>query len=174
MFAFVLGTSPLFALVGVATARLSETFRQSFMKIAALLLVFLGLSSLNGILVVLDSPVTFNKIVRPLTYFFSNDRFSSGASSTATVEGIQPVVITVGNNGYAPKNVKVKVGVPVQLTLQTKDTYSCASSFVFKAFNIKLQLGPTDTKTVTFTPTQRGKFQFACSMGMYTGVMEVI
>lgn len=175
MFSFVLGTSPLFALVGVATAKLSETFRQNFMKVAAALLIFLGLSSLNGILVVLDAPVTFAKITQPITYFFSDDRFSSAQSTQpGTVKGSQQVVITVLPNGYSPNRIQVKAGMPVQLTLQTKDTYSCASSFVLKAFNIKMQLGPTDSKTVAFTPTQKGIYPFTCSMGMYSGVLEVI
>jgi len=176
MFFFVLGTSPLFALLGVATAKLSETFQQNFMKVAAASLIFLGLSSLNGVLTVLDSPVTFAKVTRPITYFFSAERFVIAANSvqTATVNGVQPVLINVQSNGYSPNRIKVKAGSPVQLTLQTKDVYSCASSFVFKAFNIKLQLAPNDTQTVAFTPTTKGEYVFTCSMGMYTGVMEVI
>lgn len=176
MFVFVLGTSPVFAAVGVATAKLSETFRQSFMKIAAATLIFLGLSSLNGVLVVLDSPLTFNTVTKPVTYFFSKERFESlGTSAELTGDqSVQRVTLNVKSNGYSPNRFKVKAGIPVELTLQTNDTYSCASSFVFKAFNIRLQLGPTDSQTVTFTPTQAGKYPFSCSMGMYTGVMEVI
>jgi sulfite exporter TauE/SafE/plastocyanin len=176
MFFFVLGTSPLFAVLGVATAKLSETFNQRFMKFAAITLVFLGLSSLNGIATVLDSPITFSKATRPITYFFSDERFSPAGSRTGVTatEGAQQIVIQVQNNGYSPNKIKVKVGVPVELTLQTDGVYSCASSFVFKAFDIRLQLGPTDSKTVSFTPTKKGKFTFTCSMGMYTGTLEVI
>ncbi len=175
LFSFVLGTSPLFALVGVATAKLSETFTKNFMRIAAALLVFLGLSSINGILVVLDSPVTYGKVTQPITYFFSDERFDmEGDTQVVTVEGVQKVLITVEANGYSPNRVKVKAGIPVELTLQTQDTYTCASSFILKAFDIKMQLGPTDSQTVSFTPTKKGKFPFTCSMGMYTGVLEVI
>ncbi len=175
MFFFVLGTSPLFAILGVATAKLSETFNQRFMKFAAITLVFLGLSGLNGIATVLDAPITFSKAARPITYFFSDERFSSVGSSaglTAT-DGVQQIVIQVQNNGYSPNKIKVKVGIPVEMTLQTDGVYSCASSFVFKEFDIRLQLGPTDSKTVSFTPTKKGNYTFTCSMGMYTGVLEV-
>lgn len=175
MFSFVLGTSPLFAIVGVATAKLSETFKQNFMRVAAALLIFLGLSSLNGILTVLDSPLTFAKIIQPVTYFFSDERFTKEDGSVAgTVKGVQQVLINVKPNGYSPNRVQVKAGIPVQLTLQTKDTYSCASSFILKAFDVKMQLAPTDSQTVSFTPAQKGKYPFTCSMGMYTGVLEVI
>lgn len=174
MFFFVLGTSPLFALVGVATAKLSETYKQSFLKLAATILIFLGLSGLNGVLTVLDSPITFNKLTAPIVYYFSDDWIAPANGGEQSQSGVQKVLIEVNSNGYAPSKLKVKAGVPVELTLQSKDAYSCASSFILKAFNIKLQLAPTDSKTITFTPTQKGKYPFTCSMGMYTGVLEVI
>lgn len=179
MGAFVLGTSPVFAIVGIATAKLSETFQKQFMKFAAAALIFLGLSSLNGVLVVLNSPITFETVTSPITYFFSDQRFSSVASGASGSEvsvrnGVQQAVVNVTSSGYSPGSFQVKAGVPVQLTVNTKDVYSCASSFLMKAFNVRMNLGPTDSQTVTFTPTQPGKYQFNCSMGMYRGVMEVI
>lgn len=175
MFSFVLGTSPLFAVVGVATAKLSETFTQSFMKIAATILIFLGLSSFNGILVVLDFPVTFNTITSPITYFFSDERFrNQGPQFVTEINGVQKVVIEAISNGYSPKYIQVKAGIPVELTVQTNNTYSCASYFTFKPFNVDFRLGPNDSQTTVFTPTIPGKYTFTCSMGMYSGVMEVI
>lgn len=177
MAAFVIGTSPLFAVVGIATAKLSETFQARFMKVAALLILFLALSSLNGVLTVLDAPFTFAKITRPVAYFFSSDRFSriaDGTSIPTDAKGVQLALISVASNGYSPQRFTVKVGQPVQLTVQSRDAHSCATGFVFKAFNIKFQLGPNDTKVAQFTPTKKGEYTYTCSMGMYTGVMEVI
>lgn len=171
MFVFVLGTSPLFALVGIATARLSDHYRHRFMKVAAVLLILLGLSSLNGILTVLDAPIAFNKIQQfvapqPLGQKLDNGNLSS--------KNMQQVTIDVKRNGYSPSRIRVKAGVPVQLTLVTNNTYTCASSFVLRAFNIQMQLGPTDRKSVIFTPEKKGQYTFTCSMGMYSGVLEVI
>ena len=173
MFFFVLGTSPIFALIGVMTARLSEKFRATFLKVAAALLIILGISSLNGVLTVLDAPVTLQKITAPVTYFFSSERFAE-TETTAETNGIQKVTIDVTNEGYSPRYMKVKAGVPVELTLSSHDAYSCAVAFTFKEFNIATFLQPTETKVLTFTPTKKGKFTYACSMGMYTGTMEVI
>lgn len=182
--AFVLGTSPLFAIIGVATAKLSEAFHDKFIKFAALALIYLSIVSLNGILVVLNSPLTLETVTHPITYLFSQDRFKddtvvlSGKANTPaaviTQNGVQKVTIQVATNGYEPKTFKVKAGMPVQLTVTTKDTYSCASTFLMKSFGVNLQLAPTDSQTVTFTPTQPGKYPFNCSMGMYKGEMEVI
>ncbi|MBU1034082.1 sulfite exporter TauE/SafE family protein [Patescibacteria group bacterium] len=167
MFFFVLGTLPLFAIVGVATAKLSEAFKQSFMKIAAAILIFLGLSSINGVLTVLNAPVTFSKMTQSITSKQSN-------SQIGTKNGAQQILIQVKSNGYSPNRLQVKAGIPVQLTLQTKNVYTCASFFILKAFNISMQLGPNDSQTVAFTPTKKGRYSFTCSMGMYTGILEVI
>lgn len=176
MFAFVLGTSPLFALVGVATAKLSETWHRQFSKVAAYALIGLALYSLNGVLVVVNSPLTLQTLTKPITYFFSEERFNANATANfAPVEnGVQQVNIGVFNQGYNPRYIKVKKNIPVELTLTSNEAYSCATAFIFREFDIRAFLGPTDAQTFTFTPTETGKFAFSCSMGMYSGVMEVV
>ncbi|MBW7944380.1 sulfite exporter TauE/SafE family protein [Patescibacteria group bacterium] len=177
MFAFVLGTSPIFAFVGIATAKLSEAFRQRFMKLAAWLLIFMGLSGINGVLTVLDFPITFQNLTRPVVYYFSDERLQDmkrNGQLPAQATGVQRVVIQAGNNGYNPTRVRVRAGQPVELTVQSKNSYSCANYFFLKAFQISLELGPNDSKSVTFTPDKPGKYQYSCAMGMYTGIMEVL
>ncbi len=181
MFAFVLGTSPLFAFIGVATAKLSETWNKYFTKIASYLLIAMAVYSINGVLLVLNSPITLQNMVQPVTYFFSDERFTGEGSNRqvgkdqAVIEnGVQKVTIVAQNSGYIPSYFSVKKGVPVELTVQSMDVYSCAADFVFKEFGISVFLGPTDSKSFTFTPTKKGKFTYSCSMGMYSGVMEVL
>lgn len=174
MFAFVLGTSPLFMILGVATAKLSEGWNEKFSKFAAYSLVIMAVYSVNGVLLVLDSPVTVQKIVRPITYFFSDERFESSASRINVEEGVQQVEIQILNNGYNPRSIKVRKGIPVKLTLVSNDVYSCALSFVLREFGINAFLKSTDRQSFTFTPTKTGKFTYTCSMGMYSGVLEVI
>ena len=173
MFVFVLGTSPLFGLLGVGVAKLSEVWSATFMQIAALSLIFLSVSSINGILVVLDAPITLQKIkvavLDPAGVIYTD------SSSTAQVRGgVQNVVLDILNSGYSPSRLQVQAGVPVNLTLQTKDAYTCASDFVFPAFNLRARLGPNDSQTLSFKPEKPGRYTFTCSMGMYTGVLEVI
>jgi len=110
---------------------------------------------------------------RPVTYFFSNDRFADAQAAGSVVNGVQQVTINVESRGYNPSRVAVKVGQPVELTLISNGVYSCASYFSFPEFNIQAQLKPTDQQSFTFTPTQKGTFTFSCSMGMYSGTMTV-
>ncbi len=170
MFFFVLGTSPLFTLVGVATAKLSEALHGLFRKAAAVLLIGLALYSCNGILNVLDSPITFEKTIAA----FNKQDSNQGGESIELTDGIQRVKITARSNGYSPSRVTVKKDVPVELTIESNDVYSCAASFNFRAFGIDTYLEPTDRQVFRFTPSKTGKFTYSCSMGMYTGVMEVI
>lgn len=173
MGAFVLGTSPLFGVLGLVTAKLSEGWYQRFTKVAAVILLGMAILGINGVLIVINSPITLNKISDTFVYFFSDERFAQSATVELS-QGTQEVIISVRNNGYSPNKIRVKAGLPVRLVLRSQDTYSCASSFVMKDFGISTLLGPNDTQTFTFTPTKPGKHTFTCSMGMYTGTLEVI
>lgn len=183
MGSFVLGTSPVFVLIGVATAKLSEVWRVYFLRSAAILLIGMALYSINGIMQVSDNPYSIQRLGPRLVKLLPPYEQSTSTSpktkvSDANVKlenGIQKVTISITNRGYSPRTFKVQKDVPVELTLETKgQVYSCATAFTFKAFDISEFLGPTDSKVKKFTPSKKGIFTFACSMGMYSGTMEVI
>jgi len=169
LFFFILGTMPLFAVIGLAMQTLSNGWRKVLYQVSAALLIILGLSSLNGVLIALDSPVSTRGIMatyQKLKRYESNMTLVTGET--------QPVTITIDSRGYTPDFVQVKKGVPVVLTLKTGDSYSCANYFVFRAFNISARMKSNETQTFTFTPNKVGQFTFSCSMGMYSGTMEVV
>ena len=169
---FVLGTMPLFALIGIATAKLSEIWYTWFTRIAAVFLIAMSIYSLNGILVALDSPVSAQKVYASVR---GGSKPSADSNQTAhTQNGAQLVDITIENAGYTPDYFQVHKGIPVKMTLYNPGVYSCASAFVFREFGISTYLKPGQLEEFEFTPTQPGRYTFACSMGMYYGVMEVI
>lgn len=169
MGSFVLGTVPMFVVIGLATARLSETWRTTFLRAAAYLLIFMSLYSVNGVLTALDSPYSVERIVSVL-------RTPIGASATITpvTNGVQKVTIQITNSGYTPRTFTVKSGLPVELKVAAGEVYSCATAFTFKAFGISAYVKPNSNQIFTFTPTKKGRYTFSCSMGMYSGTMEVI
>lgn len=170
MFSFVIGTAPLFTILGIATAKLSEAFRGFFQMTAALILILMALWSINGVLTVIDAPITASKVVKTLTGARSNHV----QAEANIVSGIQRVQIDVLSRGYDPKALTVQSGIPVELTLASNGVYSCALEFNLRAFNISASLSPTDTKTFRFTPTKKGTYTYSCSMGMYSGTLTVI
>lgn len=175
MTAFVLGTAPLFSILGVAMAKLSEGLTAKFLKFAAFALIAMSLYSFNGVLEVLNSPLSASALKSGWISFWTPDTQKPRAGDgVPVINGMQAVTIDILNNGYSPTYIRVHKGVPVNLTLRSNKVYSCALSFNLRAFGIKQFLNATDQKTVTFTPTVAGKYPFTCGMGMYTGVIEAI
>lgn len=168
MGSFVLGTIPLFLLLGLGIARGSEVWRQSFLRVAALALIYLALSSFNGILIAVDSPYSLNRIISVI-------RTPVTSAPLVAVNGdIQRVSINITNSGYTPNRFAVKADVPVELKVSAGEVYSCATAFTFRAFGINANIRPNTDQIFTFTPTKKGLYTFSCSMGMYSGTMEVI
>lgn len=161
MGAFILGTIPLFFGIGFVTSLLGETFKKHFFRIAAVIVLSLGFSSLNSALIALDAPISIQ--------ITSNETYVSLDMPTN-----QNPVIEITTNGYQPNYIRVKSGEEVRLTLKTKDAFSCASAFRIPSLKLSKNLQPNETAVLTFIPTQKGKIPFTCSMGMYRGVIEAI
>lgn len=171
MFAFVLGTIPLFFGIGWVTSILGDNFRDKFLRIAAVAVLYLGITSVNGALTAVGSPITLQSVAEDVSIAFN------GSGSSAQVNNVitsQDVEITITSRGYSPDYFKVKKGLPVTITLKSQDAYSCASAFRIPSLGISRNLQPNETQTITFTPEEVGQIMFSCSMGMYRGVIEVI
>lgn len=172
MAVFILGTIPIFLGIGYISSVMGEAFKTKFLKLAAVAVIYLGITSINGSLVALGSSFTLQTIA---------DNFPTikiGSLEKQTVDSnpvtSQSAQIDITSSGYSPNYIKVKKGEKVTLTLKSKDAFSCASAFRIPSLGISKNLAANDTQTVSFTPNQAGKIKFNCSMGMYRGVIEVI
>lgn len=180
MAAFILGTMPLFFGIGVITSFMGDAFKTRFLKLAAVVIIYLGVASINGALVSIDSSFTFQKLSEafPVSVSIggpiSENEKPAEATQSSEPSTSQDVRINVTTQGYTPDYFRVKKGEPVTLTLKSIDAYSCASAFRIPSLGIKKNLKADDTQVMTFTPDKVGKIQFNCSMGMYRGVIEVI
>ncbi|MEO6508694.1 MAG: sulfite exporter TauE/SafE family protein [Patescibacteria group bacterium] len=168
MAVFILGTIPLFFGVGFITSLLGDTFKTTFLKIAAVAVIFLGITSINGALTALGSPINLQSIKE----FFTIPSTQNTAQMNTPITNNVQIVVT--STGYSPNYFQVKQGELVTLKLTSKDAFSCASAFRIPSLGISRNLQPNETQTITFTPQQTGSIPFTCSMGMYTGVIEVI
>lgn len=169
---FVLGTSPLFFGLGFITTFLGDAFRTKFLKIAAVGVLYLGITSLNGALVLAGSPISLQAITENIPIQIDLSGGSSGQQDGVKItDGIQEVNIQVLPNGYSPTYVAFKAGVPVKLNLIAGSRLGCAAQFRIPTLGISRDVIPNATTTIEFTPT-KGKLIGTCAMGMYSVVME--
>ncbi|OGH02941.1 MAG: hypothetical protein A2798_00745 [Candidatus Levybacteria bacterium RIFCSPHIGHO2_01_FULL_37_17] len=173
MATFVLGTFPMFFGVGVITAKLGETMRFNFLKIAAIILIFLGVSSIYGGLVGVGAPVISVKSALTILNPFSFPENMLN-SYPPIKNGVQKISINVESFGYKPDSITLREGVPTELSLITNNTYSCSIAFRIPALNIGVNLQPTGEEKVNLPKLKKGNYLFTCSMGMYQGVFRVI
>lgn len=160
MFAFVLGTSPVFYLIGVASSELFK--KRAFNYVAATFIFVIGLISINSGQILRGSVHTFQNY-----YSVIFDRNSIQKSGNV-------VNIEITNHGYKADVNTLKVGVPVKLILNAKNVTSCARAFTIPDLNYFKILPATGTEVVEFTPTKLGNLTYTCSMGMYSGNFNVI
>lgn len=171
MTAFTLGTIPLFFGVGFMTSLLGGAMQSKFLKLAALAILYLGFSSIKGSVVALGLPFSY-PTVQGITQTPPDLPSEEKLYDEEPLQ--QNIEIRVTANGYSPNRIQVRKGVPVTLKLIGVDAYSCAAAFRIPSLGIKKNLQANETQVVTFTPEKTGKIPFSCSMGMYSGVIEVI
>jgi sulfite exporter TauE/SafE len=166
MFTFILGTSPLFFLIGYFTVKLGDVMKKSFLKVVAIVLIILAVYNLNQALVASGSSFSFQSL-------------TAGNSSETKVEKLAPVVnneatITITDAGYNPSSITVKAGSHVKLTLVNDNARGCIQMFVIPKLNIQ-QVVRTNTKEVVEfdASTSPEQLTYTCSMGMYRGTINV-
>ena len=168
MFAFILGTSPVFFIVAYLTTELGSRLEKFFMQFVAAVVLILGLVTINGGLNVLGSPLSFSNLTRSLLPAANNSPVQANPVQAATAA--DGLVVYVENAGYFPQTLSAAANEALTLSLITDQTYSCARDFVIPALDYYELLPDTGTVQVSIPAQPKGtKLFFTCSMGMYTG-----
>jgi len=199
MFAFILGTSPVFFVVAFLATRLGSRLEASFMRIVAVVVLILGLVSIDAGLTLAGWPYSFSNLRLAMASTAPDESQVQNASlaqskivygqgeylgppspgnatsgTTRTISSRSPAVVTinVANRGYSPRLLHARPNQPLQLALVTKNTGGCARAFVVPALGIQKVLPTTGTTTIDVPAQPAGsKLYFSCSMGMYSGVI---
>ncbi len=170
LFAFTLGTVPLFFLVGIL-AKGTAVVQRKLVWATAAIVIGLGIYTLNGALVMVDSPYTAQNEIRSLRLLLSsmgtakNDKHEIGATQ---------VNIEVRGTGYFPNAVTVQSGVPITFDLAAKGSLGCASIFRIPKLKIERTLQTETTSQIVATFPSPGQYTFSCGMGMYTGTITAV
>lgn len=170
MFAFTLGTSPVFAVLGITAGKLME--RKVFAYAGATAILILGVMSINTGQILRGSAHTLQNYWQVLTT--SPDETYAGSVAGINSEGKQEVTIDVYLNGYETSTNVLKAGVPVKLTLKTNKTLGCARAFTIPSLGIQKILPETGEEIIEFTPKKTGRIAYSCSMGMYGGEFKIV
>lgn len=168
MFAFVLGTSPVFFALGVSLTKLIKY--KAFNYISAGVVTIFAIISLNSAMGLFGSIHTLQNYWAVI----KGDTKTRVVKSASVEQGFQEATITVLSSGYKSDITTLKLGIPVRLKLVTNNVLSCSRSFTIPSLNISKILPATGEETIEFTPNKLGRLAYSCSMGMYTGSFNVV
>lgn len=181
LFAFTLGTSPVFFAVTYFASRLGSRLEKAFIKIIAVVMLILGFLSIDNGLNLVGSPLSMSRIARTIRNQMpaaaqqslnTLDQQTIGPQQTPTPIPAQENTITilVKNNGYSPSIVQAPSNQVLTLNLITTNTQSCSRAFVIPALNVQELLPATGTVSISIPAQRAGStLSFSCSMGMYSG-----
>jgi sulfite exporter TauE/SafE/plastocyanin domain-containing protein/copper chaperone CopZ len=161
---FAIGTAPgLLALAGLPLVVPSRA-KPTLLRMVGV--VVIGFALLNGVSGLRLSGLTFPAFV--------------GVASAAAPEpgvlgadGVQRITTYQDADSYSPANVVVYAGYPVEWTMQSSTTATCAASLWAPGVGIRarLQLGPN---TFQLPALPAGVLDYTCAMGMYGGRITVV
>lgn len=169
LFSFILGTTPLFILLGLAITTLTETYKQWFQKIAAVLVIGMALWNLSNVSAILGLNKSMGSIARSVMcqVTYCDNSFQPSAVSYQTTK---TPTVTIRQSKYEIDNPAIKAGEEITLTVTNKDGFGCIQYFTIPTLGIQKAVPVGSTETITFTaPSEKGELLFTCSMGMYRG-----
>jgi sulfite exporter TauE/SafE len=165
MFAFTLGTSPVFFAVAYFTMQLGRQLEKWFMRFVAAVVLVLGLVSIDSGLNLAGSPLSVSRLLQG-----AKGAQAAAPAETQPVSGDGILVLAAQNDGYAPRLLTAPADTDLVLNVVTQDTYSCSRAFVIPALGVEVLLPQTGTTPIAIPAQAAGTvMQFTCSMGMYTG-----
>jgi sulfite exporter TauE/SafE len=187
MFSFVLGTSPVFFILSYLATKLGEAMQERFLKFAAVVLLVLGLVSLEGGLNLVGSPISYASFKDYLAS--RNTTRQEAYNNSSALEQQAPIVsqssvdsptsasnivnLTADGSGYSPHVTQAKAGQPITLVVKSQDLYTCAQGIVFPKLGMQKQLPPNGTTTIEIPAQPAGTLSYSCSMGMYRGQISI-
>jgi sulfite exporter TauE/SafE len=170
MAVFVIGTSPLFTLIGYAAHKAATAWAGRLATATGVLLLAMGAYTLNGGLTLMGSPVAAKNLAAAL-----GGPTPAADASTVSVDpdGQQTAVITVRAGGYYPPNVAVRAGVPTTLVFRSNNARGCERALVIPALDQDTVLPENGDTTLEVGSLDKGRIEYSCAMGMYSGLITV-
>ncbi|MEU5883441.1 sulfite exporter TauE/SafE family protein [Spirillospora sp. NPDC047279] len=162
MAGFVLGTAPMFGLIGLTLGRVMAVLRGRLTALpAVVLLAVAGWTALSGL-----------RLGGWLPQSGGTAPAADAAPFVSTdVAGRQIVTVWALDQGYRPARVTARAGVPTVLVLRTQDTRGHTRAFTLPARDLDVVL-PVDGETrLDLGRPGPGRMRFVCASGHYPGAI---
>lgn len=189
MAGFVLGTAPLFALLGYVFRRSSQALSGKLTGLTGVVVLTVAawtvISALQAGGWVSFAPPAAKATPNGPFIVEGGDGSGSGgggASPEAEAEagtpvrtdaasGRQIVTLTV-TDFYVPTQFTAKAGVPTTLVLHGKDSGGCARAFTIPELGVREIVKRDGDTEIDLGTRKPGTLRFSCAMGMQTGAIE--
>lgn len=169
MAAFVIGTIPLFFVIGFAAHRFTGAWGGRLAAITGVVVLIAGLFAINNGLNLSGSPVTLASVAG-----LSEKKVEGTATAaTAATGGKQQIVIEATAGAFTPNEITAKAGVPTDLVLRSVNVGGCTSYFTIPSLDVGQRLPVNGDTTIALGALPPGDIRFACGMGMVTGNITV-
>ncbi|MFE1788724.1 sulfite exporter TauE/SafE family protein, partial [Streptomyces sp. NPDC059525] len=183
MAGFVLGTSPLFALLGYLFRRTNQALSGRLAALTGVVVLAVAAWTMGSALqaggwVSFSTPAKNTVATGP---FIVEGGEGSGTGEGGKEAGVPPVyvdgsgkqIVTLTvTDFYSPTSFTAKAGVPTTLVLHGKDSGGCARAFTIPELGVQKIVkrdGDTEIDLGTRNP---GTLRFSCAMGMQTGSID--
>ena len=83
------------------------------------------------------------------------------------------VVELVADQGYRPRSIAARAGVPLRLIVHRHDNDVCMDRIVFSSPHLERQLARGTATTIILPAQPPGEIRFTCGMGRYQGQIEL-
>ena len=170
MAVFVVGTSPLFTLIGYAARKAATSWRSQLAIATGLVLLGMGFYTLNGGLTLVGSPLAARNLSQ--TFGFA-EAAADSSTAVAAADGTQTAVITVAPGRYSPANVLVRAGLPTKLVFRSQNASGCERALVIPTLGVEQVLPENGDTEVDAGVLAAGRIAYSCAMGMYGGTITV-
>ncbi|MGW4941898.1 urease accessory protein UreH domain-containing protein [Actinoplanes sp. NPDC004185] len=177
MSVFVLGTAPLFTVLGYLARKASGAWRTKLATVTGLVVLAMGLYTFNGGLELSGSPLAASRIAEivgvgpePVTAYAAP---GDAPPLSMTADGVQQVIVTAVTGAYQPANIEIRAGISTRLIVRSDDAGGCVRAFVIPSRNLQEILPVNGDTVIELGALKPGRLRYSCGMGMYTGRLTV-
>ncbi|MBT3720520.1 hypothetical protein HN789_01370 [archaeon] len=170
MLAFSIGTAPSLLSVAAISSFLKGNVQKHFFKFAGVLVIVMGLFSINQGMILATSKIDYGTQPSIPTPIDNNNNNNNGVldSNVKIVDGKQIVNMKIDRYDYIPSEFTIVEGVPVEWHIDASTAGGCAQIITVPKLDIQEFLSKQEDNIITFIPQKEGKLEFMCSMAMTT------